>query len=388
MLPSLQQLKRPKLPAPGGGPNPNALLNPPKKKKIKGKGGSSCHQCKSRRNFTALTYCTSNLDKKNKKCRKKFCGHCLKKFYKETPQAIADKACWRCPSCRKICCCAACRRRKQKDLGIGVSPPVSSGGGGGGNKSSSSGAAKKKAKQAAFVPHHHPDIPHPPQHHGVYANVGGNHPDPSPVDSPSMSDQYVPHTPRDVSVPPVPTVMMPTSGLSSPMTTPIQMPTQFEFLPENLQLRDEEHSDSDQCMYQGSDDCYQRNGSATPPVQYPNAELITHIKRHAYQAVVNGHQTPFGVMYQLYQHNSNINKEITVLLQRQDLQQPHKVEAIANILRASQENPPQPAVPVVDPQQMAQQHMTHSQATYGDPNAGVVPQQQTMGAQLAYQAYQ
>jgi hypothetical protein len=54
----------------------------PKKKKLKGKGGSSCHQCKSRRNFTALTYCTSTLDKKNKKCRKKFCGHCLKKFYK------------------------------------------------------------------------------------------------------------------------------------------------------------------------------------------------------------------------------------------------------------------------------------------------------------------
>lgn len=35
-------------------------------------GGSSCHQCKSRRNYVALTYCTSNLDKKNKKCRKKY----------------------------------------------------------------------------------------------------------------------------------------------------------------------------------------------------------------------------------------------------------------------------------------------------------------------------
>lgn len=27
----------------------------PNGKKVKGKGGSSCHQCKSRRNFTALT---------------------------------------------------------------------------------------------------------------------------------------------------------------------------------------------------------------------------------------------------------------------------------------------------------------------------------------------
>lgn len=87
------------------------------KVKKKGKGGSSCHQCKSRRNFTALTYCTSNLDNKKKNCRKKFCEHCLKKFYKESPHSIPDKTNWRCPSCRKICCCAACRRRKMKDAG-------------------------------------------------------------------------------------------------------------------------------------------------------------------------------------------------------------------------------------------------------------------------------
>jgi hypothetical protein len=119
-------LKRPKVNpsliggVPGGGSGPGKtgeFLSPEKKKKIKGKGGSSCHQCKSRRNDSALTYCTSNLDKKNKKCRKKFCGHCLKKFYKETPQGIPDRTAWKCPSCRKICCCAACRRRKQRDSG-------------------------------------------------------------------------------------------------------------------------------------------------------------------------------------------------------------------------------------------------------------------------------
>jgi hypothetical protein len=82
-----------------------------------GKGGSSCHQCKSRRNLTALTYCSATLDKKNKKCRKKFCGHCLKKFYKESPVQIANKGNWQCPSCRKICCCAACKRRKTKGAG-------------------------------------------------------------------------------------------------------------------------------------------------------------------------------------------------------------------------------------------------------------------------------
>lgn len=38
-------------------------------------GGSSCHQCKSRRNYADLTYCSSSLNKKNKNavCRKKFC---------------------------------------------------------------------------------------------------------------------------------------------------------------------------------------------------------------------------------------------------------------------------------------------------------------------------
>ncbi len=66
-------------------------------------GGSSCHQCKSRRSFTDLTYCTSSLNKKTNKanvCRKKYCDHCLT---------------WACPSCRKICCCAACRRREVRD---------------------------------------------------------------------------------------------------------------------------------------------------------------------------------------------------------------------------------------------------------------------------------
>jgi hypothetical protein len=58
----------------------------------------------------ALTRC------QNKNCRKKFCEHCLKKFYKEGPVPPGDKT-WRCPSCRKICCCAACRRRKMREAG-------------------------------------------------------------------------------------------------------------------------------------------------------------------------------------------------------------------------------------------------------------------------------
>lgn len=81
-------------------------------------GGSSCHQCKSRRNCSDLTYCTSFLDNKKKKCRKKYCEHCLKKFYRELPAEASEKPTWKCPSCRKICCCAACRRREQRHAAL------------------------------------------------------------------------------------------------------------------------------------------------------------------------------------------------------------------------------------------------------------------------------
>lgn len=77
--------------------------------------GSSCHQCKSRRSNEDLTHCTSSLNKKNKAamCRKKYCSHCLTKFYNEQPMPgnVQAGQSWKCPACRKICCCAACRRR-------------------------------------------------------------------------------------------------------------------------------------------------------------------------------------------------------------------------------------------------------------------------------------
>lgn len=99
------------------------------KNSVSSNGGSSCHQCKSRRNYGDLTYCTSSLNKKNKSavCRKKYCEHCLSKFYRELPQKQSslngNNSVWKCPSCRKICCCAACRRRetKQQSNNIGNS---------------------------------------------------------------------------------------------------------------------------------------------------------------------------------------------------------------------------------------------------------------------------
>ena len=65
-------------------------------------GGSSCHQCKSRRGWGDLTYCTSSLNKKNKNavCRKKYCTHWSAPAHRPhlhrcvPPSACTD--CWGC----------------------------------------------------------------------------------------------------------------------------------------------------------------------------------------------------------------------------------------------------------------------------------------------------
>jgi hypothetical protein len=59
---------------------PNGLADanaPSRRVKGDGAGGSSCHQCKSRRSAGDLTYCSASLNKKNKNavCRKKYCEH-------------------------------------------------------------------------------------------------------------------------------------------------------------------------------------------------------------------------------------------------------------------------------------------------------------------------
>eukprot|EP01006_Ploeotia_vitrea_P042008 TRINITY_DN66595_c5_g5_i3.p1 TRINITY_DN66595_c5_g5~~TRINITY_DN66595_c5_g5_i3.p1 ORF type:complete len:803 (+),score=368.70 TRINITY_DN66595_c5_g5_i3:441-2849(+) len=87
--------------------------------------GSSCHQCKSRRDMSNLIFCCnmfkrSTKDKKRQGkrhvCRKKYCDQCLMKFYHEQPppQRQDPQSNWPCPACRGICCCAACRRQKAK----------------------------------------------------------------------------------------------------------------------------------------------------------------------------------------------------------------------------------------------------------------------------------
>lgn len=74
-------------------------------------GGSSCHQCKSRRHAQDLTFCSSSAKKNKTQCRKKYCNHCLTKFYQDIP-TLRNEQGWLCPFCRDMCCCAACRRRE------------------------------------------------------------------------------------------------------------------------------------------------------------------------------------------------------------------------------------------------------------------------------------
>lgn len=90
----------------------------------------------------------------------------LKKFYKESTQAIADKGNWKCPSCRKICCCAACRRRKTKEVG---KEDGTTGGGGGGSTSLQGGQPTKKKTQKSSNQHdsHHHRNKGYSSHHGL-----------------------------------------------------------------------------------------------------------------------------------------------------------------------------------------------------------------------------
>jgi hypothetical protein len=92
--------------------------NPVPRKKI---SGSSCHQCKTRREGDELIYCGMSHAKKGRakkrkaerKCRKKYCARCLLKFYNEpapVKPAPGEPNTWSCPGCRGLCTCAACKR--------------------------------------------------------------------------------------------------------------------------------------------------------------------------------------------------------------------------------------------------------------------------------------
>lgn len=82
--------------------------------------GTSCHQCKNARIQEHLASCKNTFQKRSggdfRKCRKKYCGTCLSKFYHDSVEEANCKDAWFCPSCRHICTCAACSRKVIGDM--------------------------------------------------------------------------------------------------------------------------------------------------------------------------------------------------------------------------------------------------------------------------------
>jgi hypothetical protein len=102
--------------------DPETRLSPEKRAKLealKAAGaGTSCHQCKSRRNLDSVIFCINNTKttgRKNKRllCKKKYCAPCLKKFYGLELSGDQEEN-FLCPGCAGYCVCAACRRRQAK----------------------------------------------------------------------------------------------------------------------------------------------------------------------------------------------------------------------------------------------------------------------------------
>lgn len=92
--------------------------------------GFSCHQCKSTKPTHMLLFCTFKTEnvvdiKLSKKCRKKYCDACLRRYYNISiydTQLQHTIHTWICPSCQDKCQCATCRRKNNN--GENVQPTV------------------------------------------------------------------------------------------------------------------------------------------------------------------------------------------------------------------------------------------------------------------------
>jgi len=154
-------------------------------------------------------------------------------------------------------------------------------------------------------------------------------------DSPSRCQYYHkersptnPNEPfRDIPIPPLPTIVMPTSGLSSPMTTPLQSPAQFDQFPDNLQLRDDEEYDSERD--------YEDDRLRIQASQYPRL-LEQQIKRQAQEARYK-RNTQFARLYSIAQM-PKMKKKIQLILSKKDIPQSQKVDCIASLLRMHQDD--------------------------------------------------
>ena len=96
---------------------------------------NSCHQCKTKKESYRLVVCTQSYKLKTNRestrhCHKKFCIHCLEKYYNIIDQGVKLDTeydyiliislfiiSWICPCCNNKCSCATCKRsRERKEL--------------------------------------------------------------------------------------------------------------------------------------------------------------------------------------------------------------------------------------------------------------------------------
>lgn len=83
-------------------------MNTPEKRITKHfRSGTSCHQCKNVKPVENLHACINNVQK-NGNCRKKYCGHCIRRYIAIAPDLMSNNE-FICPSCLGICGCSVCR---------------------------------------------------------------------------------------------------------------------------------------------------------------------------------------------------------------------------------------------------------------------------------------
>lgn len=295
----------------------------------------------------------------------RFCGHCLKKFYKESPSAILDKSKWICASCRGICCCAACRRRKIRNgqqTANAQTNAINS------NNTTTATANKthKKQNNTRTSPHTnaHSRANNAAQHNNTHntsttpattnnATVSSSTATTTTITSTSLTTSpKLTHTTTSTtsfytSSPTLHSLSSPHFGVdhSFLMTSPQNNSLIFNdnYMLDNDQINihnndytldDIDNNNTSMFLYSDyessdSDDDILDLGGTVPTTQFYNL-LGTHIRQLANEACKLPN-TPFGKLYRITQTPA-IKRKISDVLCRNDIKKQNKVDMIANIL--------------------------------------------------------
>lgn len=275
----------------------------------------------------------------------RFCGHCLKKFYKESAAAIPDKSKWICASCRGICCCAACRRRKSRSgqqHNTYNTTQQSTNAHSNTNNKSNTKKLKIHHKQPntnntynnnatnnqshANASHQTTTKPLPPLSAPIHNS--------STTHSPAMRSSTIYSTSPAIRGLTSPSFPLDTAFLTSPTAGNL-----FEFdIRGDYDINNDyantaiDYSDDDTHSVDSMNDT---NITTVPETQFYNL-LGTHIRTLANEAYKNP-QSTFAKLYRTTQQ-PNIKRKISAILARQDLKRQDKVELIANMLMPLQQN--------------------------------------------------